>query len=126
MMLKIVDLAFLPLRLVARLAERELASPLEETERDVLNAVNAIHRAALSIEHHVEVIEGLATSVGPLTDSVNQLTGTMGDLVALLGPMAAAERGIERAGREVERAERFFRFHRHKDVAGAAGDNAGG
>ncbi len=126
MVLEIIDLAFRPLRLVARLTERELPSPLEKTERDVLSAVNAIHRASVSIEHHVEVIEGLATSVGPLTDSVNQLTGTMGDLVALMGPMAAAERGARRAEREVERVERFFRFHRNKNAAGATGGNSGG
>lgn len=124
-MLEIINLAFRPLRLVARLAEQELSTPLEETEHDVLNAVNAIHRATVSIEHHVEVIEGLATSVGPLTDSVNHLTATMRDLVGLLEPMAAAERGVKRAEREVERAERFVRFHRHKNAAGATGDDAG-
>jgi len=125
MMLEIVDLAFAPLRFMARLVEHELARPLEETEHDVLDGVNAIRHATDSIEHHVEVIEGLATSVGPLTEAVHQLTATMNDLVALLAPMAAAEGGVKRAERDVERAERFFRFRHHKDPAGAEDDHAG-
>jgi hypothetical protein len=125
MMLAILDLALRPLRFAARLAENELMAPLEATEHEVLDAVNAIQRATVSIEHHVEVIEGLATSVGPLTDSVNQLTGTMRDLVTMLAPMAAVEHGVKQAGHEVERAERFFRLHRHKNPDGGAGDHAG-
>ncbi len=70
--------------------------------RGILDAVNAIQRATDSIERHVEVIEGLATSVGPLTDSVDRLTATKGDLVSLLAPMGAAEH-------EVQRVEGFLR-----------------
>lgn len=121
---EIIDLAFAPLRFAIRLVQHELPNPLVETEHDVLHAVNAIHRATLSIEHHVEVIEGLATSVGPLTESVNNLTATMNDLVTLLAPMAAAEQGVRTAEREVKRAERFFGFHRHKTTTGADGEHA--
>jgi hypothetical protein len=96
-------------------AEHEAAMPLEETEREILDAVTAIHRATDSIEHHVEVIEGLATAVGPLTDSVNHLTATMADLVVLLAPLGKAER-------EVEHAEHFLGFHRHGKPTEAEGE----
>ena len=65
--------------------------PLEETERETLDAIRAIDNATESIEHHVEVIETLATSVGPLTESVDRLTETMRDLVQMLAPIAGAE-----------------------------------
>jgi uncharacterized protein YoxC len=121
---EIIDLAFAPLRLATRLVQHEVPNPLEETEHDLLHAVNAIHRATASIEHHVEVIEGLATSVGPLTESVNNLTATMKDLVTLLAPMAAAEHGVRNAERQVQRAERFLGFHRHKTLTRADGEDA--
>ena len=105
----VLDFVLRPVRSVLG-AEHEASKPLEDTEREILDAVNAIHRVADSIEHEVEVIEGLATSVGPLTDSVNQLTATMVDLVALLAPMGEAEHGVERV-------EHFFGFHRHKQAA---------
>lgn len=74
-----------------------------------------MHKATESIEHHVGVIEGLATSVAPLTDSVSQLTATMTDLVALMGRMAAAEHGVKDA-------EHFFGRHRHRDADETSGD----
>ena len=64
--------------------------PLEETERETLDAVRALDRATESIEHHVEVIETLATSVGPLTESVDRLNDTMQDLVKMLAKLACA------------------------------------
>ena len=106
------DLIFRPLRSAVRAVERELESPVVDTERELLVAVNAIERASDSIEHHVEVIEGLATSVEPLTESVNQLTATMRDLVQILAPMAGAERDVKDAEHAVSQAEhglaRFF------------------
>lgn len=112
-----------PLRSALGLVDREVTTPLEQTEGEILDAVTAIHRVTDSIEHHVEVIEGLATSVGPLTDSVDRLTATMRDLVALMAPMAAAEHevqraehDVERAEHEVQRAERFLGFRRRKEA----------
>ncbi len=88
--------------------------PLEETERETLDAVRAIDEATKSIEHHVEVIETLATSVGPLTEAVEHLNETMRDLVTLLGPLAGAEREAQRAEHGVEQAEHLFGFRRHQ------------
>jgi uncharacterized protein YoxC len=118
----VIGLALWPARAARRLMENEVSTPLEDTEKDVLDALTAIHRATDSIEHHVEVIEVLATSVKPLTDSVDQLPATVRDLVALLGPMAAAERGVAHAEQDVVKAERFFEFHRHKAGAAATSD----
>lgn len=118
----VIGLALWPVRAARRLAENELTTPLEDTEKEVLDAVTAIHRATDSIERHVEVIEGLATSVQPLTESVEQLNGIMRDLVTLLEPMATAEREVARAEHGVVKAERFFGFHRHKADSPAHGD----
>lgn len=96
-----------PLRSVLGVAEHEVVTPVARSERNIADAVNAVHRAADSIEHHVEVVEGLATSVGPLTESVNQLTETMAELVKLLSPMAVAER-------DAERVEHLFSFRRRR------------
>jgi hypothetical protein len=103
----VLDFLFRPLRSALGTAERDVSAPLAAPERELTDAVEAIRRTTDSIEHHVEVIEALATSVGPLTESVNQLTATMRDLVSLLAPMGEAERGVQRAGR-------FLGFHRHE------------
>ena len=92
-----LDFVLRPLRYALGVGESEVSKPLDGAEHELVEAVRAIHRASDSIDHHVEAIEGLATSVGPLTDSVNQLTSTMADLVALLGPLAGAEHGVQRA-----------------------------
>lgn len=107
-----LEIVFKPLRSFLDLAEHGVVAhtPLEKTEEDILDTVRALHRATESIEHHVEVIESLATSVGPLTESVSDLTETMTSLVAVLGPLAAAER-------EVKDVEHFFSRHRHKHEA---------
>jgi hypothetical protein len=60
-----IGFVFWPVRAARRMVQSEVTSPLEDTERDVLDRVEAIHRATDSIEHHVEVIETLATSVRP-------------------------------------------------------------
>lgn len=107
-----LETIFRPLRSLLDVAEHAVTihTPLEKTEEDILDTVKALHRATESIERHVQVIEGLATSVGPLTESVNELTSTMTSLVEVLGPLAAAEQGVKDV-------ERFFWRRRHKDAA---------
>jgi hypothetical protein len=83
-----------PVRSALGLAEQEVASPLTETARDIDDAVDAIRHATESIDHHVAVIEGLATAVGPLADSVDRLNATLTELVAILAPMAKAEQDV--------------------------------
>jgi hypothetical protein len=99
-----------PLRSALGLAEQQLSRPLAAPEHEIVDAVHAIQAAADSIEHHVQVIEGLALSVGPLTDSVNSLAATMAELVAILTP-------VEKAERDVGRIEQFFGLHRHKQAS---------
>jgi hypothetical protein len=102
-----LEILFRPLRSALGVAEHEATAPLAEPERELVDAVQAIHRAADSIDHHVQVIEGLATSVGPLTDSVDRLTATMADLTAILAPLGKAEH-------EVGQIERRFGFRRRQ------------
>ncbi len=102
-----LDFLVRPLRSALGAAEHDLTVPLETAEREIIEAAGAIQRATESIERHVAVVEGLATSVGPLTNSVNQLTATMANLVTLLTPLAAAER-------EVQRVEGLFGLRRRR------------
>jgi hypothetical protein len=99
-----------PLRQVLGAGEREVSKPFDDTEHEILDAVEAIQRTSDSIDRHVRVIEGLATSVAPLTESVDRLTATVADLVTMLAPLAGAEH-------EVQRAEGLFRFRRHEHKA---------
>ena len=108
------DFVLKPVRSVVRAIDQDAVRPLEETERETLEAVKALERVTESIEHHVEVIETLATSVGPLTASVDRLTDTMQELVKMLGPIAGAEREMQRGERGVQEAEHFFGFRRHR------------
>jgi hypothetical protein len=110
-----LDFLLRPLQPIVGIAQREVQSPLEDTERQIVDASNALRRASDSIEHHVEVLEGLATAVAPLTDSVDRLTATMSELVAVLGPVALAERGVERV-------EHLVRLHHHGEGAGPAAE----
>jgi uncharacterized protein YoxC len=112
----VFDFVLRPVRTVVRVLNEDAVNPLEQTERETLEAVKAIDRATESIEHHVEVIETLATSVGPLTASVDRLTETMRELVEVLGPLAAAEHEFHRAEHGVEQGERFLTFRRHRKV----------
>jgi hypothetical protein len=75
-------------------------SPLHEPEEltgELREAVGAMHRAAESLERHVEVVESLAVSLTPLTESVTKLSDQIGQLLAVTAPMAAAERDVSRA-----------------------------
>jgi hypothetical protein len=96
-----------PIRSALGFAEHEAARPVAGAEHEIAQASSAAHRVADSIEHHIEVVEGLAASIGPLTESVSRLTETMAELVTLLAPMGAAER-------EVEHVERLFGFRRRR------------
>jgi hypothetical protein len=116
----VLGFVFRQLRLALDVGERVISKPLEAPEHELDVIVAAIHRSADAIEHHVEVIEGLATSVGPLKNSVNNLNATMIDLVTLMAPMASAEHGMEDVQQSVHdvehgvhRVERFFGFRRH-------------
>jgi uncharacterized protein YoxC len=109
----VFDFVVRPVRSVARALNQDALRPLEETERETLDAIRAIDRATESIEHHVEVIETLATSVAPLTESVERLNQTVRDLVEVLAPLAAAEHEVQRAERGAEQVEHFLRFRRH-------------
>src|SRR5690348_12057525 len=102
-----LDFLARPLRSALGFAEHEAVRPVVGAEHEIAEASRAAHRIADSIEQHIQVVEGLATSIGPLTESVNQLTKTMADLVTLLAPMAAAEH-------EVERVEHLFGFRRRR------------
>jgi hypothetical protein len=109
----VFDFVLRPVRSVTRVLNEDALKPVEETERETLDAVRAIDRATQSIERHVEVIETLATSVGPLAASVDRLNETMRELVEVLAPLAGAERGFERAEHGAEHVERVFGFRRH-------------
>ena len=115
-----LDLLLRPLRSVLGAGEEAASKPIEKSERDLGDAVLAIHRVSEAIEREVKAIEELATSVGPLKDSVNQLTGTMNDLVALMVPMSKAGQGVQEAEHGVqhglERVENFFGVRREKEV----------
>jgi hypothetical protein len=110
----VFDFVLKPVRSVVRAVNEDALRPIEQTERETLEGVEALERATASIEHHVEVIESLATSVGPLTASVDRLTDTMQDLVKILEPLAGMEREIGHAEHGIQEAERFFEFGRHK------------
>jgi hypothetical protein len=93
-MAAMLDFLVRPVRSVLGLAEHEVTSPLEATAHDIDDAVVAIRRATESIDHHVAVIENLATAVGPLADSVDRLNGTLTELIGMLAPMAKAEQDV--------------------------------
>ena len=100
-----LDFLARPIRSALGFAEHEATRPIVGAEHEIAEASNAAHRVADSIEKHIQTVEGLAASIGPLTQSVDRLTEAMTDLVKLLGPLAAAEH-------EVEHVERLFGFRR--------------
>src|ERR1700744_3818893 len=129
MALEMLEFLVRPLRSALGVAEHDAATPVESTEREIAGAADGARRISDAIEHHIEVVEGLATAVGPLTDSVNQLTATMTDLVTLLAPMAkaeheaaAVEHDIGAVEREARAVKRMFGTHRHEKPADASGD----
>lgn len=99
-------------------AEHEVAehSPLGETrelEAQLRAAVAAVHRAAESLEAHVEVVEALGTALPALTESVTRLTDQIAVLLTVTAPLAQAER-------DVSRIEHLFRRRHGADPAGPA------
>jgi uncharacterized protein YoxC len=111
----VLGFLFRPLAAIIRTLDQDAIKPLEETERQTLDAVRVIEEATQSIERHVEVVETLATSVGPLTESVDQLNVIMRDLVDVLAPIAGAEQEVRQAEHEIEQAGHLFRFRRHEE-----------
>jgi len=106
----VLEFVIRPIRSILGETEHELVESVHEArdiEAHMLDAVQAIGDATASIEHHVEVIETLATSVDPLRAAVDRLTDTMQELVAMLAPMGAAEHEVHRIGR-------IFGRHHHE------------
>jgi len=113
-----LDLFTAPLRSLLGVTEdverdaNSLLSQTDELEHQLQEAVTSIHRAAASMEHHVEVVETLAASVPALTDSVNALVKELNGLLAVLAPVAAAEREVSGLG------HLFGRRHETRPPAG--------
>ena len=105
-----LDFVFGRLRSVLRAGNRESFEERPLAEKEIIReALDALHRATDSIEQYAEVIESLATSVGPLNDSLNQLTETTEVLVALMSPLGDAARGtrtVDSNGDHHDEAER--------------------
>jgi hypothetical protein len=79
-------------------------SPVVETralERELHDAIQAMHRACDSLERHVTVVEGLTDSLPALTESVTRLTDQLGALLTVTAPVTAVEK-------ELSRMERIF------------------
>jgi len=120
----------------AERAEAEAArhSPVGETrelEAKLGEACVAAHRAAESLEQHVEVIAGLADSLVPLTDSVTRLTDQLNQLMHITAPLAAVERDASRfehlfgRRRRGQTAPGASPAGQTQDSAGQAEDSAG-
>jgi methyl-accepting chemotaxis protein len=99
-----LDLLTAPLRSLLGTTEdmerdaHTLRSESGELERQLEEAVASIHRASDSMEHHVAVVETLATTVPKLAESVNALVAEMHALNATLKPVASAERDLSKLG----------------------------
>jgi ABC-type transporter Mla subunit MlaD len=91
--------------------ERGLDAKLDET-------IAALHRAAAAGERHVEVLEGVADSLAPLTESVTRLSDQLGVLLDAMAPLEAAER-------DVSRVEGLFRRRRHEVPGGTPAGGSG-
>ncbi len=67
----------------------EQLAPIEERLHE---AVDALHRAAESLEHNVEVGDKLAESLPALTEAVTRLSDQLAGVLELAAPVEAAER----------------------------------
>jgi ABC-type transporter Mla subunit MlaD len=87
-------------------AEREVEqhSPIEQPAHE---AIAALHRAADSMDRHVEVLEGVAATLPALTGALVKLTEQLGEALRLAAPLEAAEREVAGIGH-------LFRRHRHQ------------
>jgi hypothetical protein len=73
----------------------EAHSPAQvEAKLDEVIAV--LHRTCESAERHVEVVEGLADTLTPLTEAVARLTEQINVLLQITAPLASAERDVAR------------------------------
>jgi ABC-type transporter Mla subunit MlaD len=110
-----LDIVTGPLRSLLGTVERDVVTPLRETtelDDQLVDAVQAIHRAAESMERHVEVVETLANSVPGLTDSVNALVAELNSLLKVIAPVAAVEADLGKLGH-------LFGRHQHEQAATA-------
>jgi ABC-type transporter Mla subunit MlaD len=108
-----LDIVTGPLRSLLGTVERDVVTPLRETtelDDQLVDAVQAIHRAAESMERHVEVVETLAQSVPALTESVNALVVELNSLLKVIAPVAAVEQEVGRIGH-------LFGRHQHEQPA---------
>jgi hypothetical protein len=83
-----------------------------EAKLDEMIAV--LHRTCESAQRHVEVAEGIASTLVPLTDSVTKLTEQIILLLQVMAPLASAEH-------DLSRVEGLFRRHRGGEPAPASG-----
>ena len=72
-------------------------------------AIAAVHRAAEAAERQIDVLDGLARSLVPLTESVTRLTDQLNALLEVMAPIAAAEHEASRLS---------GLLHRHRPAAG--------
>ena len=99
-----LDLLTAPLRSLLGTTENverdahTLLSESGELERQLEEAVASIHRASESMEHHVAVVETLASTVPKLSESVNALVEEMHALNSTLKPIASGERDLSKLG----------------------------
>jgi hypothetical protein len=87
-------------------------TPLDDArmaEHGISELVHALHRVADSTERHVELLEGLAETIGPLNDKVTVLNTQVDELMAVLAPLQAAEK-------DISRVEHLFGRHRRHDA----------
>jgi hypothetical protein len=86
-------------------------TPLQDArmaEHGIEELIHAMHRVADSTEKHVELLDGLAQTIGPMGDKVTVLSGQVDELMAVLAPLAAAEK-------DISRVEHLFGRHRHRE-----------
>jgi hypothetical protein len=105
------DLARAALKMIGG-AEQEVEQH-SGIEQEVHEAVVALHRAADSMEKHVEVLEGVAATLPQLTAALVTLTEQLGEVLHMAAPLEAAEREVAGIG------HLFRRRRGGSDAAGA-------
>ena len=79
---------------------------VEELEQPLHETVTALHRAAESLDHHVEILEGLAESLPELTVAITRLCDQLAAALALAAPVEVVEREVSGLGRLLHRRRR--------------------
>jgi hypothetical protein len=90
------DLARAALKMIGG-AEQEVEQH-SGIEQEAHEAVAALHRAADSMEKHVEVLERVAATLPQLTAALVTLTEQLGEVLHLAAPLEAAEREVAGLG----------------------------